>query len=76
LVRAKQIQQRHERTMDWDDLKPRPTKAVTLGESLETLSIAELDERIVALTGEIERVRREVQAKKAHEAAAAAVFKR
>jgi uncharacterized small protein (DUF1192 family) len=62
--------------MDWDDLKPRPAKAVTLGESLESLSIAELEQRIVALTEEVERVRREVQAKKAHEAAAAAVFKR
>jgi uncharacterized small protein (DUF1192 family) len=62
--------------MDWDDLKPKPAKAVTLGESLESLSIAELEQRIVALTEEVARVRREVEAKKAHEAAAAAVFKR
>ncbi len=62
--------------MDWDDLKPKPVKAITLGEDLKSLSVAELDQRIVALTQEIERVRQELQAKKAHEAAAAAVFKR
>jgi uncharacterized small protein (DUF1192 family) len=63
--------------MDWDDLKPRPSKAgVTLGESLETLSVAELEARLVALARETDRVRAEIEAKKAHEAAAAAVFKR
>jgi uncharacterized small protein (DUF1192 family) len=62
--------------MDWDDLKPKSPKGVTLGESLETLSVGELEARIVALQGEIERVRAELAAKKAHEAAAAAVFKR
>ena len=63
--------------MDWDDLKPRPAGAgVTLGESLETLSVAELEARLVALEREMDRVRAEIQAKKAHEAAAAAVFKR
>ncbi len=62
--------------MDWDDLKPKPAPAVTVGENLQNLSIAELEQRIVALSAEIERVREELQAKKAHEAAAAAVFKR
>lgn len=61
--------------MDWDDLKPK-AKGVTLGENLETLSVAELDARITALQHEIERVRAELAAKKAHEAAAAAIFKR
>jgi uncharacterized small protein (DUF1192 family) len=61
--------------MDWDDLKPKPAPAVMVGESLQNLSIAELEQRIVALSAEIERVRQELQAKKAHEAAAAAVFK-
>jgi uncharacterized small protein (DUF1192 family) len=61
--------------MDWDDLKPKPAPAVTVGENLQNLSIAELEQRIVALSAEIERVRQELQAKKAHEAAAAAVFK-
>jgi uncharacterized small protein (DUF1192 family) len=62
--------------MDWDDLKPKPAPVVTVGENLQNLSIAELEQRIVALSAEIERVRQELQAKKAHEAAAAAVFKR
>lgn len=62
--------------MDWDELKPKPAKAVTLGEDLTTLSVGELDARIAALDAEIERVRTELQAKKSHEAAAAALFKR
>jgi uncharacterized small protein (DUF1192 family) len=61
--------------MDWDDLKPKTPKGITLGESLETLSVSELEARIAALHQEIERVQREVAAKKAHEAAAAAFFK-
>jgi uncharacterized small protein (DUF1192 family) len=62
--------------MDWDDLKPKAAKTVTVGEDLKTLSVAELDARIVALAGEIERVKAELQAKKAHEAEASAIFKR
>jgi uncharacterized small protein (DUF1192 family) len=62
--------------MDWDDLKPKPKPAVTLGEDLRSLSVAELEARIGQLETEIERVRAELAAKKAHEAAAAAVFKR
>jgi len=61
--------------MDWDEQRPAPAKAVTVGESLQSLSIAELEARITALTREIDRVREEVRVKKAHEAAAAAVFK-
>jgi uncharacterized small protein (DUF1192 family) len=64
-----------EKIMDWDDLKPKTPKGITLGESLETLSVSELEARIAALHQEIERVQREVAAKKAHEAAAAAFFK-
>ena len=52
--------------MDWDELKPKPPKAVTVGEDLKTLSVAELEARIVTFTAEIERVRSELQAKKAH----------
>jgi uncharacterized small protein (DUF1192 family) len=62
--------------MDWDDLKPKPAKSVTLGEDLTTLSVGELEARIAALHREIERVQGELAAKKAHEAAAAAIFKR
>lgn len=62
--------------MDWDEQKPRPVKAVTLGEDLRTLSVSELEQRLVDLAQEADRVRAEVQAKKAHEEAAAAIFKR
>jgi len=62
--------------MDWDELKPRPQAGITLGESLETLSVSELEARITALEQEIERVRDNLGRKKAHEAAAATIFKR
>jgi len=62
--------------MDWDELKPKPAKGITLGESLESLSIDELEARIAALEAEIDRVKDNVARKRTHEAAAAAVFKR
>ena len=62
--------------MDWDDLTPKVPKGIALGDNLESLSVAELDARIAALAEEIERVRTELARKKAHEAAAAAIFKR
>jgi uncharacterized small protein (DUF1192 family) len=63
--------------MDWDEQNPRPAvRAATLGENLETLSISELEARLVSLTREMERVSAEIEAKRKHEAAAAAVFKR
>ena len=61
--------------MDWDDLAPKPKKGIALGEDLKTLSVSELEARVAALEQEITRVRAEIGAKKAHEAAAAAVFK-
>lgn len=63
--------------MDWDDiLKPKVVKAVTVGEDLKTLSVAELEARIGVLKEEIARVEAEIAAKRNHEAAAAALFKR
>ena len=62
--------------MDWDELKPKPAKGITLGEDLTSLSVAELQARIAALREEIARVEAELAAKKAHEAAAASIFKR
>lgn len=62
--------------MDWDDLAPKPKKGIALGEDLKSHSMSELEARIAALQAEIERVQAEIGAKKAHEAAAAAVFKR
>ena len=62
--------------MDWDDLRPAPTKAIGIGDNLETLSVGELEQRIAALTAEIDRVKAELAKKRAHEAAASALFKR
>ena len=64
--------------MEWDEDKPRPARPaapVTVGEPLTSLSVAELEARIAALAQEIERVRAELNTKRAHEAAAAAFFK-
>lgn len=62
--------------MDWDDLKPPAPKSMAVGETLETLSVAELEQRISAFAAEIERVKTELSKKRAHEAAAAAFFKK
>lgn len=62
--------------MDWDDMKPAAPKVASIGDNLETLSVAELEERIRALSGEIERVKAELAKKRAHESAAAALFKK
>jgi uncharacterized small protein (DUF1192 family) len=62
--------------MDWDDVRPQPKAAITVGEPLGNLSVRELEERIAALEREIVRIRTELQAKRAHEEAAAAIFKR
>ena len=43
--------------MDWDELKPKPAKGITLGEPLDSLSVGELEARIAALEAEIERVK-------------------
>ena len=61
--------------MDWEEARPK-TDGVILGETLERLSVGELEARIVALEKEIERVRAELDKKRSHEAQAAAVFKR
>ncbi|MBN8912751.1 MAG: DUF1192 domain-containing protein [Rhizobiales bacterium] len=62
--------------MDWDDAKPTPPKSASIGDNLETLSVAELEERIHAFAAEIERVKTELARKRAHESAAAALFKK
>ncbi|HMN36454.1 MAG TPA: DUF1192 domain-containing protein [Hyphomicrobium sp.] len=59
--------------MDWDET--RPVQKAHLGEPLATLSVGELEARIAALKLEIERVSAELEKKKAHEAAASALFK-
>jgi uncharacterized small protein (DUF1192 family) len=59
--------------MDTDDLAP-PPKAKPI--PLDTLSIEELEDRITALQGEIERARAMIAVKKKSRDAAASVFKR
>lgn len=58
-----------------DAIRPKPS-AVTLGEPLDRLSEAELDERIAALEAEIERCAAARDAKKQGRLAADSVFKR
>ncbi len=62
--------------MDLDDLLPKkkPT-GVAIGDSLETLSLAELEKRVNDLETEIARVNAEIIRKKRHEEAARALFK-
>ena len=62
--------------MDWDEVTPKPIKGIVVGESLETLSVAELQARIKDLESEIQRVKAELEAKQRHESAASAIFKR
>ncbi|MDX2289908.1 MAG: DUF1192 domain-containing protein [Hyphomicrobiaceae bacterium] len=61
--------------MDWDEPKRTPTSGTLLGDVLDTLSVAELDARVCALRNEITRVEAEIAKRRAHEAAAAALFK-
>ncbi len=62
--------------MDWDEVVKKPVKGITTGESLETLSIGELEARIQLLREEITRIEGEIAAKRKHEAAASALFKK
>jgi uncharacterized small protein (DUF1192 family) len=58
-----------------DDERPRP-KVVTVGEPLDTLSVADLAERVSVLREEITRTERAIAAKEAGREAADAVFRR
>jgi uncharacterized small protein (DUF1192 family) len=63
--------------MDWDDITPKKPKTnIAVGDSLSTLSVAELEERIAEFEREIERVKVELQTKRKHEQAASALFKK
>lgn len=61
--------------MDWDDARPKPKAEIVVGAKLDDLSVADLEERIVALRDEIARVEREIAGKRARAAAADALFK-
>ena len=61
--------------MDWDEAQGKQKAAITIGENLSSLSVAELEGRVSALQAEIARIQAEITAKKAHTAAASALFK-
>jgi uncharacterized small protein (DUF1192 family) len=59
--------------MDTDDLEPR--KPAVKAKDLDGMSIAELNDYIDALQGEIARATAKIAAKEAHRAGASALFK-
>lgn len=61
--------------MDWDEVRSKPAAGAVVGESLEKLSVSELESRIKAFEAEILRVSSELAKKKAQQAAAAQLFK-
>jgi uncharacterized small protein (DUF1192 family) len=60
--------------MEADEVK-KPKAQITVGENLESISIAELQTRLVTLKDEIRRVEVEIDKKQASKAAASAFFK-
>ncbi len=61
--------------MDSDDLDPPTAKVNPFKESLDSMSIEELENRIKDLGSEIERCKAAIDAKKSSAAAAEAFFK-
>jgi uncharacterized small protein (DUF1192 family) len=65
--------------MDLDDIlgsRPDDPLPALLREDLDRLSVTELEARIVALEGEIDRCRRKIDSAVNHRASADALFKR
>ena len=62
--------------MDLDDLTPKKPKSHELGQDLSKLSVAELQDLIDTLKGEIARVEEVLGAKQSSLSAAEAAFKR
>jgi uncharacterized small protein (DUF1192 family) len=62
-------------TMHMDDDLPRPKPKITVGDKLDSISVAELQERIGELESEIARVRAEITRKEASKSAADSFFK-
>jgi uncharacterized small protein (DUF1192 family) len=60
--------------MDIED-RPSPKPTMVIGENLDAISIAELEQRIVTLDSEIARIRAEIARKHASKAAAAGFFR-
>ncbi|UOM36094.1 DUF1192 domain-containing protein [Acuticoccus sp. I52.16.1] len=61
--------------MDRDDEPRQPRTAHTLGDSLDRLSVRDLEELKAALEAELARIDREIGAKDRSREAAASVFK-
>ncbi len=59
--------------MDPDDL-PRKAPGMVIGENLDAVSLAELEQRIIALDSEIARIRSEIDRKTRAQGAADAFF--
>ena len=60
--------------MDLDDAPKKPANMV-IGENLDAISVAELEQRIQALDSEITRLRAEIARKQAGRSAADAFFR-
>ena len=61
--------------MDHDEPQSKvKSEGHTVGEPIETFSKDELEQRLKSLAGEIDRLKAELDRKKAHEAAAAELF--
>jgi uncharacterized small protein (DUF1192 family) len=60
----------------FEDDRPRKPSTAQPGEKLDDLSVGDLEERIQVYRSEIERLQREVEAKKKSMAAADSVFRR
>ena len=56
--------------------EPRAKPQIVIGEILDAISIAELEQRIIALDSEIVRIRAEIAKKQTGKAAADAFFKK
>ena len=54
---------------------PRKKPNMVIGENLDDISVAELEQRIVVLDSEINRLRVEIAKKQASKAAAASLFR-
>ena len=60
--------------MSFEDLPKKPA-GILLGETLDLLSVAELEHRVGALESEIQRVKAAITAKQASKSAADAFFR-
>ncbi len=60
--------------MDLDDA-PKKKSNMVIGESLDDISVAELEQRIIVLDSEINRIRVEIVKKQDSKAAAANMFR-